>query len=194
MDFDSLKNKWQSLSVDSETLERDNRRIAAELARGKTAGAQQRLARYHRNLGLKGLILPLLSYFLISTLHFPIWLAVVYGAFGVIMCFANLWLARTVAGSDYINMPVVSALRAVIRIRTFQRRIRTFGISSCFLIICSMASEILNANDNMLHLSFFVGILIGIIVAIAQCRHSRRLVADLQNQIKACTDGSNDEI
>ena len=55
MDFDTLKNKWQSLTVDPETLERDTRRIATELSLGKITGAQQRLARYHRSSGLKGL-------------------------------------------------------------------------------------------------------------------------------------------
>lgn len=186
MDLDTFKNKWQSLSVAQAPLERDNRRIADELARGKAAGAQQRLARYHRNMGWKGLFLPMISYFLVATLHFPVWLAVAYGAFGVIMCAANLWLAQRIKTTDYINMPVVSALCAVIGIRKRQRRIRTFGMCVALLIVCSMASEILDANDNMLVLSFAVGLAIGIVIAIIQCRHSRRLLSELQNQIRAC--------
>lgn len=190
MDLDTLKNKWQSLSVAQGPLERDNRRIADELARGKAAGAQQRLARYHRTMGLKGLFLPVLSFFLVETLHFPVWLAVAYGAFGVIMCAANIWLARKIKTTDCINMPVVSALCAVIGINKLQRRIRTFGMCVALLIICSMASEILDANDNMLVLSFAVGLAIGIVIAIIQLRHSRRLLSELQNQIRACVSPS----
>lgn len=186
MDLDTLKNKWQSLSVTPGPLERDNRRIADRLARGKAAGAQQRLARYHRNMGWKGFFLPLISYFLVATLHFPIWLAAAYGAFGVIMCAANLWLAQKIKTTDYINMPVLSALCAVIGIHKLQRRIRTFGMCVALLIVCSMASEILNANDNMLVISFAVGLAIGAVIAIVQYRHSRRLLSELQNQIRAC--------
>lgn len=186
MDFDTLKNKWQSLTVDPETLERDTRRIATELSLGKITGAQQRLARYHRSSGLKGLFLPFLSYFLVASLQFPIWLAVAYGAFGIIMCCANLWLARKVSGANYINMPVVTALCSVIRLRSLQRRIRTFGICTGLLIICSMASEILDANDTMLIVSFGIGLAGGLVIAIFQYRRSRRLISDLQNQIKAC--------
>lgn len=192
MDLDDLKDKWQKLEVRADRLEEDNRRLAAELARGRVQSVKTKLVRHYRIAFCQCFMLPLFAPTLIVVLDFAPWVAWVYGIFGIVMAVLNGLFARSIEKTDIISLPVAEALKEAVRMRTRHRRLRTAGIIMCIVVISSMFGQVIGVDDG----SFFydgmvsgmiIGLVIGIPLGLVKEFRARRLIRRMREELEGCT-------
>ena len=182
MDFDLLKNKWQSVSLSSEHLDATNRRMAHELCVRRASSIQHKLARSYRRFSAFGFVLPLLAPLLLL-LKLPVWLIVVYGAFGILMGAIYCSFARYIDRDDYFMLPIVDAVEHVIKIRMRQRDILIFGTVFGIAIIIPLFISFYHFDPSTLWGGIAGGIIggwIGLKKELKFFRMSRRLLAELK--------------
>lgn len=192
MDLDDLKDKWQKLEVRADRLEEDNRRLAAELARGRVQSVKTKLVRHYRIAFYQCFMLPVFAPTLVVVLDFAPWVAWVYGIFGLVMAVLNGLFARSIEKTDIISLPVAEALKEAIRMRTRHRRLRTAGIIMCIVVISSMFGQVIGVDDG----SFFfdgmvsgmiIGLVIGIPLGLVKEFRARRLIRRMREELEGCT-------
>ncbi len=185
MELEELKNKWQSLSIKVEHLEATNRRLAKELCSRRASGVQHRLARSYRWMSMWGLLCVLFAPALYCVIHLPLWLAVIYGLFGLVMAGAYMYFSSYINRCNYISLPMVEAVEHALRIRQLQRQLLLFGIC-CGLVVIVPFMTLVYQMDS--HAAFYgaciggiVGGIIGIVKEVRFFRMSRQLLAELRS-------------
>ncbi len=94
MNIDKLKANWLALSVQESAVESNCKAVADKIAAGKATGMQRKLAAYYKRTVICGLMLPAMAPFLVFSLDLSVFVAVLYGLFGILMAIGNLWLYR----------------------------------------------------------------------------------------------------
>ena len=188
MDINELKDKWQQLSFDSDRLAADSDRVMSEIKAGKITSAQHRLAQNYKRNALGGLCVTALAPFLVTTLHFQLWVAIVYGLFGLLMAALSYDFADNVAMTDYVSQPVVDAMRAVLAVRKRMARIRAVGIVLGCGVLASFFGEIFDKADSTLILSSCIGFTVGLVIGWLKYRHMKRLADELKAQVESLAE------
>ena len=183
MELEELKNQWNRLSVRVERLEEENRRLARELATGRAISSQTKLVRRLHQHAICGLILPVLSPFLITVLKMPLWVAICYAVFGIICMFIDLWLARTVKNNNLSTQTVMTSLRNMLRFKRNQRRIQCVLIVVCFTFLAFAFFPYLAPEQHMF-IGGLIGLVLGLIFGILEYRKKTRLINDIITELK----------
>ncbi len=183
MDLEGLKDKWQRIAVKTDALEDGNRRLAQELASGRIRTAQRSLVDFYIKAGIIGLCVVALSPMIVTVLEFPIWVAVVYGVFGLIMSILNFCFSRRIARTSYISLPVVEALSLAVALRKKQKQLRAIGISFGLVVLLSLAVPAFDVSNDAVYIGFLSGLAIGIPLAIVKNRRATRLARKLQEEL-----------
>lgn len=184
MELEELKNKWQHLSVRTDVLENDNRRLASELAKGRIQTAQRSLVDFYVKMGWAGMLVVALAPMIYVSLEFPLWVAIVYGLFGLLMSVLNFRFSRRIARTDYFSMPVVSALSLVVDLRKKQKQLRALGLLLCLIVLGSLGWSALDVSNESIYIGFIAGLALGIPLAIIKMRRAVRLARKLQEELE----------
>lgn len=182
MDFDKLRRAWQESRIPIDPA--DTRRVADEVARGKARSAQQKLLLYYRYSLIDALLVPCLAPMLVFVVNLPVWMAVLYGAFGILMGVINYLLYRYIAKSDFTSLPVLLAVERALRIKQWQTRIRALGITLAVSLLTTMAVELFD-HDHYVMVGFVVGLVAGIAVGLKKYLTMRHATDDLIRQVRA---------
>ena len=185
MDLDELRNKWQNINLRVDRLDNDTRRIASELASGRVRTAQTKLANFHYRTALVGLCLPVLAPMIVTVMHFALWVAVIYAAMGIILAILNFLFARKIARSDYMSMPVVSALTQAVDIRKRQKQLQAVGITLGIIVIFSLFTQALDPSSKIILFGMLVGLGVGIPIGLIKYRRAIALARQLQDELKS---------
>lgn len=188
MDIDELKDKWQKMNFDSERLGNDTDRVMSEIKAGKITSAQHSLALNYKRNALGGLCVTALAPLLVITLHFQLWVAIVYGLFGLLMAVLSYDFADSIAMTDYVSQPVVDAMRAVVAMRKRMARIRAIGIVAGCGVLASFFGEIFDKADDTLILSSSIGLAVGLVIGWLKYRHIKRLADELKAQVESMAE------
>lgn len=187
MEIDELKKQWQSLKIKVDSLEADNRRLASELANGRIQTTRSKLVRLYRISGVAGFVLPLLAPLMVK-IGFEGWLAVVYGAYGILLGCLNLCFAWSIENARLIDAPVVEALRKAILIRRRQVAIRTFGIVLGIPVLVSMFMQAADNSGVAMIEGMVAGLVVGVIIGVKKAFEANRLGKSLQEEIESVKD------
>mgnify|MGYP001133483317 CR=1 FL=1 len=170
MDLDELKNKWQSVSIRSDVLKNDNRRMASKLAAGRAANAKDQLSTFYKRTAICGLCLPALAPMLVTVLDLPVWVSVLYALLGLVMSLLNYNLARDIDKNDIMSQPVVTAISYTIRLRKRQRRLKA----------------IVGLDDDSIVWGMLIGLVVSLPIAYKRGRKAMALSKQMQNELRAC--------
>lgn len=184
MDLEELKNTWQNLNIRVSQLEEDNRRTANALSAGRAQSAQAALAKMYKVSGCAGLLLPGFAPMIVKILGLPLWVAVIYAVFGVLMSILSFCFSAYIMRTDVINCPVVQAMKHVVAIRKYQGRIRIMGIFLGSAVLLSMLAVMLRESEIGLIIGFVGGLIIGLPVAIFKIRRQIRLTRQIQSALE----------
>lgn len=182
MDFDKLRRAWQESRIPIDPA--DTRWVADEVARGNARSAQQKLLLYYRYSLIDALLVPCLAPMLVYVVNLPVWMAVLYGAFGILMGVINYLLYRYIGKSDFTVLPVMLAVERALRIKQWQTRIRALGITLAVSLLTTMAVELFD-HDHYVMLGFAVGLVAGIAVGLKKYLSMRHATDDLIRQVRA---------
>lgn len=188
MDFEELKQNWNKACINNELLKADNLRLARELATGRAQTARDKLASYYRRSSVCAILLPSLAPALVIILDLPVWLAVLYAVFGIVMGVVNYCFARYIKNCDYTSVPTVEALSIAIKIARYQRYIRSVGIFVGCILVATMFYFAIDRDDYSMVTAFIFGLVGGLIFGtIKYIRMSalvRRMKAELQSLVE----------
>lgn len=168
-----------------DNLERENRRMAKKLATGKATTAQHRLAKIARRGIYSGLFLPLLAPLLYYYLGFQAWIAIVYGAFGIIMSIANLLFYRSIVKNDYMSLPLVKAMESAVKIRENLRNIRILGVSIGLGILFSLIFDTAARYNISILGGLLTGCFFGLLIGLKKWREQSRLSRSIIKELRA---------
>lgn len=188
MELEELKNKWQKLNIRVERLEKDNKRMASELAAGRAATARKSLVRYYNVSAFNGMLLPLLAPMLVMVLHFQLWVACLYAVFGMVMSVLNFVFADYIRRNADMTLPVVDALNNLLVIRRRQKQLRILGIVCGIIVVSSMFGQVTGQGDKYVMLGMLIGLCVGIPMGVFKELRSRRLLRTMQRELQACLD------
>lgn len=179
-DLDSLKQQWQQLSARTRQLEETNRRLAEKLAGSKTTSLQQRLAARISRMGWGGLVLPALAPLLYYEFSMPVWVAVCYALFGLVMSSLSFWFAEFIRAENLTEMPVSDAISRATKIKELQAQLRTFGSITAIALVTSMAFMIPEGPDRQpIIVGGSIGLVIGLAIGIRRCIINARLAREI---------------
>lgn len=192
LDLDEFKEKWKTVNLRLDKLEENNERLAARLATSRATTAQQKLARTYFLTGIVAFLLPVMSPSLVSVLDLPVWVAVVYAVFGVVMGIANICISKYISRCDYLSMPVVEALRHAVKIQQIQRTGRLAAIIVSVLIISLLGFHLLSHEDPYITVSFVIGLVTGLALGIVKCLKMLRLAKQIQQELRSIQENDNE--
>lgn len=184
MDIEQLKSTWRLMGERIDNLERENRRMAEKLAAGKASTAQHRLAKTAMRGVYCGLLLPVLAPLLYYYLGFQIWIAVLYGIFGVIMSVANILFYRSIVKSDYMSLPLVNAMISAVKIRTNLRNIRILGISLGLAIAFSLLFDSIERYEMSILAGMITGFICGLLIGLKKWREQTALCKAIIRELR----------
>lgn len=183
--LDTLRQQWQQQSARTAELEEANRRLADTLSRQKAESLQDRLGARFSRFGWIGLILPALAPLLFYVINLPWWVAVFYGAFGVVMSALNFWLSEFILSKRLADMPVAEAIERATRIRMRQSRTTIFGIIMAIPLIASMGMLLPNGPEReSILIGGAVGLVIGAVIGIHRLVVNARITRELLDSVK----------
>lgn len=185
MNLEELKRSWQEMSVRIDKLEEDNRRLTTELAAGKASSAQQRLKKSVRISGCAGIILPVLAPFLVLSLNFPVWVAVIYAFFGIVMSVLDFAFAHYIGKYNYLAMPIVDSLQHAIQIQRYLNYLQSFGIIVGMSVILIMGFFVFRDTEYDIWIGMLVGFIVGIVFGIKKFITIRRDTRMIRDELKA---------
>lgn len=168
-----------------DNLERENRLMAKKLAAGKATTAQHRLAKTAKNGIYCGLSLPVLAPLLYYYLGFQLWIAIVYGAFGIIMSIANLLFYRSIVKNDYMSLPLVKAMESAVKIRENLRNVRFLGVTIGLGIIFSLMFDTAARYNFSILGGLVAGLFFGLLIGLKKWREQTRLSRAIINELRA---------
>ena len=191
-DLEQLRENWRRMSLRVDRLEADNRRMAKRLAAGRATSAQQKLAGFYRISAIASCLLPILAPSL-THVGFPVWIATVYAVFGVIMAILQFTFYRKIIRSDYLSLPVVTALADAIDIARKQRLLRMFSLCTGGFVILSMILAAFNRLDTSILIAMTVGLIIGAAIGYRKYRKMSALVREMQDELRANLNEETEE-
>lgn len=166
MEIEKLKSTWRMMGEQIGDLKAENRRIAEKLAAGKAETSKKKLAKLAKVGIVCAILLPILAPLLYYLLNFQMWIAILYGVFGVIMGVANIFFYNKIMDNDYLSLPLVKALSEAYKIRIYLRNVRILGISMGLVVILSMAIEMIIREKWNIVVGMSVGCVLGMIIGI----------------------------
>ncbi|MCM1067645.1 MAG: hypothetical protein NC418_08760 [Muribaculaceae bacterium] len=176
------------MSIDTARLDRDSGRVMSQLKAGKIKSAQSRLAAYFTRNGIFGMCLPALAPLIFVVLEFPLWVACIYAAFGLVIGCLNFELGCRVRRVNYMSLPVVTALAKVVDIHRRMVRVRVAGICTGLVLIATLMAYSLDSDNRYMFIGFLVGLAIGVPVAWFKYRMGERLVRVLSEELHSMLD------
>lgn len=179
MDLENLKTTWQNLNVRVDRLEEENRRTTEALRRNRAKSAQMKLATSYKRTAFVGLLCPLLAPLCVHILYMPIWVAVIYAAFGLLMAALMLrsyWVTRY---SNFMSLPIVEALQNAIRLRRRQNMVTTIGIAGGCIVIATFYIYL-----EVGIIGFFIGLALGLIIGIKKQLTQRELIREIEDSLR----------
>lgn len=185
MDLEQMRHNWQKAKLNSGLLEADNRKLAEKLATGRIATAHTKLLRVYRLSAISAAALPVLSPLLVKVLGFPVWTAVAYALFGLVMCILNIAFALFIKRSDVISRPIVEALTSAVKIASYQRYLRAFSLSTGSALIITMFVNALDHSEYHLVIAFVIGLVIGGALGVIKFRRMSALTHQMQDELRS---------
>lgn len=109
----------------------------------------------------------------------PIWVAVIYAAFGLLMAALMLrsyWVTRY---SNFMSLPIVEALQNAIRLRRRQNMVTTIGIAGGCIVIATFYIYL-----EVGIIGFFIGLALGLIIGIKKQLTQRELIREIEDSLR----------
>ncbi len=185
MDLDSLKSSWHNFSVSPEKVDAETREVTSRIARGKVENSQARLVVFYQKAAIFALCVMALSPNITLILHSPVWVAVVYGLYGLAMAIIDFWFARKIKRCNLMSMPVVTALAAVVNIRRLQRQLRAVGMVLGFPVVGILMCYGWSDDDgHSVFLGMIAGFIVGMFIGLRKWRQARKLSQSMQEEIR----------
>lgn len=178
-----MRRAWQSAQIDNERLAAENRRLAYQLASGRVNSSLRRLRNEYIAVTAIAVILPFLAPTLVYVLGMPVWCAVVYALFGVVMVIVNGAFARWLDSLDLMSMSVRQALGCTDTLLSRQRTVRYIGIVGGCVVIGSIAFCAADFADGYILVGFGVGLIIGLIIGYIKHLHMKRLARSIRDEL-----------
>lgn len=174
--IEQLKQQWQRLAIRTDALEEANRKLVSRLAHQRVESLQDLL--YHRikRFVLFGLVLPVLSPTLVLCVEQPVWVAVLYAVFGVLMSCIYARFARYIKEKQISDLPVVEAVERASKFKMKLINARIIGIIGGVIVIASFALTLPEADKVSLLIAAGVGLVIGLAISIPRAINTARLV------------------
>lgn len=182
--FDDIRHQWQDMTVKVDRLEEANRQLSEKLAESNISSSQNRLAKSALRTMFIGLLLPLLAPMLINICHSPVWVCVVYGAFGLIMALFHFILWKYISHKNLATLPTAEALTRAIKIKLSQTRIRLFGIICGLFVLCAFVATLPDINDPYVLWAVIIGAIIGICISVPRAISTHRLARNIISDLK----------
>lgn len=183
-DLEEYKKYWKAAKVNPDALEADNRAMARRLATGKAMSAKQSLARHYLFSFIVSLFLPLLAPVL-NAIGFPAWIAIVYGAFGIIMAALSGWFYLELRHTDYYSMPTVAAMKNVLKLSRHSTILGVISFTMASTICALMLWASLDDNENDIFYGLIIGLAIGIVIGIFRIRSKRKHLKTLRDELSS---------
>lgn len=173
--LEQLKQQWQELNLRVNHLDEANRELTDRLSRGHVTSTQQRLAHATRRWGLFAFTLIPMAFVVYHTMLMPLWLSIVYAAFGLVMGCLVLWLAAYINRERLVDLPVTQAYDRARLIHKLQWQCRGVGIVLGGILVILMLYYLNQDSDSSMLISACVGLVLGAIIGIAKARNHNRM-------------------
>lgn len=183
-DLEEYKKSWKHARLDTSSLEADNRAMARRLATGKAMTTKQSLGRHYLFSFIVSLMLPVLSPVLVI-IGFPMWVAVIYGIFGIIMAVMSGSFYIYIRHIDYYSLPTVEALKNVLALSKWTTVMSISGFSMAFAVCCSMLWASLEGMHDQIFYGLVFGLVIGAMIGYLRFRNRNRLVKKLRYELQS---------
>lgn len=185
INLQQLKTVWQQTQVRPELISEDAERMARLAAAGRAQTATQKLAKYSRKSFYISCTLPLLAPSLVVILGLPLWVAIAYGAFGIVMAIVNYLHSQYLKSIDIASLPLVPALVIAQTIRRRTLRIQVYGMMAAFALIATMLVSALDISSTATLWGFGIGLIVGLFIATIKLRRSWRLIRTIQQELRS---------
>lgn len=187
MDIDALKANWRNINIDPVRLEQTEERVRTAASAGKLENAQDRLIRMTRTNVWGGALLMALAPLLNFILDFPVWVAVIYALAGFIFGVSAFRLYCRVSGPRYVDMPVVTALAAVIKLRRDLARKEVGGILLATIVVGAMFGCAISDNFGLeIIISMAIGVAIGLPLGLTRYFRIVNLTKRISKELQSC--------
>lgn len=180
MDLEKLKNTWKQLDGRIARLEAETLATAQRVVSEKVMGSQQRLVRSLRTNALLGLTMPFLGVLMLKVLICPVWIAVVYGLFGIVMAAIGFSFAGYIRKVDFLGIPVVEALAMADRIARMRRDILILSVSMGIVVVGLLMYACYLTGIIESIWGCVAGVIIGGIAGIIKLRHQNSLIRSIK--------------
>lgn len=188
MNIDKLKANWLALSVQESAVESNCKAVADKIAAGKATGMQRKLAAYYKRTVICGLMLPAMAPFLVFSLDLSVFVAVLYGLFGILMAIGNLWLYRYIVSCNFITNTIAQSLRHSLNIGKWRARLFIVGIVLGCAILAVMFAELIGKSSDSVVADAVCGLVIGVAVALVKYRRMRKVYRQMLAELNAAMD------
>jgi len=185
MNFEEIKQNWNKAQLNIELLKQDNLRLAQQLVKCRVQTARDKLASYYIRSMSCAVLMPLLAPTLVISTHMPIWVASLYGLFGIIMGVINYLFYRYIKRCDYTSLPTVEALSMAVNIARYQRYIRSFGIFASGALIATMFYLAIDRSEYNMVVAFIIGLAVGLALGLIKFLRMSALVKQMQNELRS---------
>ncbi len=183
-ELDILKKQWQQVKIENDKLTEANDRLARRLADGQVSTIQDKLVRSHARLQYVGLLLPLLAILIYYQLQMPLWVAVLYALFGVVMSVLNILFVNYIKEEQLVTLPVADALRRAAVIKDRQTKLLMCGIVGGVVVLAVFFFFILDVDDSgATLLGAILGLGVGLAISIPKCLRERRMARKLYDSL-----------
>lgn len=183
MDIDNLKAAWQNLDSRLAALERANERLSHELALSKIKAAKKKLKNSLIINGIACIVVISIAPLLVTIMELPVWLAELYGLFGLLMFIISVLIYFKVKRLDYIDVPVIKCMANVLEIRKSFNRARFIGITLGFPLVCVLFTQILQHHDYDTFYSAIGGAIVGVCIGIFKWTKQNKIIRELSREL-----------
>lgn len=177
--LDELRRQWQKISVHDDCLDHANAQISERLAHGHVASLQQTLYKSVRRKIFIGLLLPILAPALYFTLGLPVWICIIYAAFGLLMSLLQYSFAKFINEKDLMSLPVAEAFQRAIIIKIRHKRQHFIGYILGLLLCVTLAWALPDEDKLYLLIAGAIGLIIGLAISIPIMIRDRRLLRQI---------------
>lgn len=188
MDFDQLKYKWRSIELTSDGMEQTNRSLARRLSSERVSSMKKKFMRHYLIIAMVGFLLPAYIPVMYEILPMSGMMAWAYGGFGVCMGILNLLFVRYVSNVDLVTLPTADALRQVIRINVYRRRLKMMGCILVVPVLALFGKTFRDAGEPLLWIAAVVGAVAGVAISVAIEIKNRRMLRRIRRELESLVD------
>ncbi len=188
MNIDKLKANWLALSVQESAVESNCKAVADKIAAGKATGMQRKLAAYYKRTAIVGLVLPAIAPFLVFSLELSVFLAVLYGLYGIIMAAANLWMHSYIVSCDFISTPIAQSLRHSLNIGKWRARLFLAGFVLGCALLAVLFAELIGKSSDSVVMGAVCGLVVGSAIGFIKYRRMRKVYKQMLAELNAAMD------